>query len=224
MLEPLLKELAPAQIVPVDLSACIVMDLTAENRELAKIDPADTKAFNAYVEAAARSQGKQYSIGRYQEDRCIYRMSELFSGDEQPRSIHIGLDIWVPSGTPVLAAYDGQVHSFQDNANFGDYGPTIIVSHWTKGVSWHTLYGHLTRESLLNLAVGTEVRRGDMIARVGESHENGNWPSHLHFQIIRNMGEWRGDYPGVCSPEDREYYLENCPDPNLLLGLAALRN
>lgn len=218
MLKDVLRQLAPVQVVPVDLSSGVALDLTDANRELASVDLSDPEAFTAYVEKTARRQGKQYGIGGYGEDRCIYRMSRLFSAEEEPRSIHLGVDIWVPPGTPVLAAHDAQVHSTGDNPQFGDYGPTVILVHHSSGETWHTLYGHLSRSSLKNLAVGTEVLRGGVIGWVGQPHENGGWPSHLHFQIIRDMGDYVGDYPGVCKPGEQEYYLQNCPDPNLLLG------
>ena len=37
------------------------------------------------------------------------------------------------------------------------------------------------------------------------------------------MGEYRGDYPGVCAPSERERWLAQCPDPTLLLRIAALK-
>ena len=50
-------------------------------------------------------------------------------------------------------------------------------------------------------------------------HENGHWPPHLHFQIILDMQLKEGDYPGVCKYSEREKYLANCPDPDLILQL-----
>jgi hypothetical protein len=41
----------------------------------------------------------------------------------------------------------------------------------------------------------------------------------LHFQIIEEISNTFGDYPGVCSKSDLDYYLKNCPDPNLLLKI-----
>jgi hypothetical protein len=49
--------------------------------------------------------------------------------------------------------------------------------------------------------------------------ENGNWPSHLHFQIILDLQDWQGDYPGVCKYSERQLWLDNCPDPDLILGM-----
>jgi hypothetical protein len=49
--------------------------------------------------------------------------------------------------------------------------------------------------------------------------ENGNWPSHLHVQLIIDMEGWEGDYPGVCKFSEKERWLANCPDPDLMLNL-----
>lgn len=163
-----------------------------------------------------KSLGKPFAIGGYGEDRKLYRRSAAF-GDEHGRyrSVHLGIDIWAAAGTPVYAALDGVVHSFQDNAAQGDYGPTIILQHETV----HTLYGHLDRASLRGLAVGQTVRQGQRIGALGDANENGGWPPHVHFQVIREMGSWRGDYPGVAFAHEREQALANCPDPNEILQL-----
>jgi hypothetical protein len=46
---------------------------------------------------------------------------------------------------------------------------------------------------------------------------NGNWPPHLHFQLIRDMQGKRGDYPGVVRADELAFYRDNCPDPMALL-------
>ncbi|RYZ44700.1 MAG: peptidase M23, partial [Chitinophagaceae bacterium] len=45
------------------------------------------------------------------------------------------------------------------------------------------------------------------------------WPPHLHFQIIKDMHGWKGDYPGVCRFSEKEAYLQNCPDADLILQM-----
>ena len=57
---------------------------------------------------------------------------------------------------------------------------------------------------------------------LGESHENVGWPSHLHFQIIRELDGREGDYPGVCRASEQATWLKRCPDPNLLLRIKLL--
>jgi len=63
------------------------------------------------------------------------------------------------------------------------------------------------------------VIRGQVIAHFGTEKENGHWPPHLHLQIINEMGNKPGDYPGVCRYSEREKYLANCPDPDLILQM-----
>src|SRR6201996_5347562 len=137
----------------------------------------------------------------------------------EPRRLHLGIDIWGPAGTPVMAPLNGVVHSFAFNNNDSDYGATLILTHNLDGVGFHTLYGHLSLNSLKNLYEGKNVNKGEVIAEFGMRFENGNWPPHLHFQVITDMQGWKGDYPGVCRYSERERWLDNCPDPNLILQL-----
>ncbi|MFN8393545.1 MAG: peptidoglycan DD-metalloendopeptidase family protein [Bacteroidia bacterium] len=157
--------------------------------------------------------------GGYQEQRLIYGNSSIFHQEQSPRNIHLGLDFWMDAGEKVYSPLDGTIHSLQDNDAFGDYGPTIIVQHWVRGTAFHLLYGHLGRASLLPWQPGQQVTKGDLIGCLGAPDENGNWPPHLHFQIIIDMEGKQGDYPGVCSVETLKHYSNNCPDPRFLLGL-----
>jgi murein DD-endopeptidase MepM/ murein hydrolase activator NlpD len=81
------------------------------------------------------------------------------------------------------------------------------------------LYGHLSLNSIKNLYEGKNISKGEVIAEFGMRFENGNWPPHLHFQLIEDMQAWKGDYPGVCRFSERQQWLDNCPDPNLILQM-----
>ena len=105
------------------------------------------------------------------------------------------------------------MHSFQDNAHFGDYGPTIILQHDLAGKTVYSLYGHLSRASLEGLHEGKAFRAGEKLAEIGPFPENGDWPPHLHIQLITDLLGHRGDFPGVCSVANRERFLAICPDP-----------
>jgi peptidoglycan LD-endopeptidase LytH len=118
-----------------------------------------------------------------------------------------------------MAPLDGIVHSYAFNNAYGDYGATIILTHNLDGRTFHTLYGHLSLNSLKNLHEGQNIKRGDVFAEFGIPFENGQWPPHLHFQIILDMQGMKGDYPGVCAYAERANYLANCPDPDLILGM-----
>jgi hypothetical protein len=71
----------------------------------------------------------------------------------------------------------------------------------------------LASTDLEGLYEGMPISLGQVICHLGEPHENGGWPPHLHFQLIRDMQGFHGDYPGVCSQRDVAFYAENCPDP-----------
>jgi murein DD-endopeptidase MepM/ murein hydrolase activator NlpD len=105
------------------------------------------------------------------------------------------------------------------NNHFGDYGATIILQHNIDTTSFHTLYGHVSLTDLQQLRIGQFITRGQCLAHIGAPHENGNWPPHLHFQIIEDMQLKEGDYPGVCKVSEKAYYLKNCPDADLVLQL-----
>jgi murein DD-endopeptidase MepM/ murein hydrolase activator NlpD len=138
---------------------------------------------------------------------------------QEPRRLHLGIDIWGPAGTPVMAPLDGIVHSFAFNNNDSDYGATLILTHQLGDIGFHTLYGHLSLNSLKNLDDGKRISRGEVIGEFGMRFENGNWPPHLHFQVIADMQGWKGDYPGVCKYSERQQWLDNCPDPDLILKM-----
>ena len=199
----------------------LLMDFTENNVDLSKVDLKNTEDFNRFVFSAIEIAGASVGVGGYGEDRIIYRRSSLFEGEE-PRSIHLAVDIWAQAGTPIYTPLGSKVHSFQDNDNFGDFGPTIILEHQLQGENFYTLYGHLSRASIKNLKVGQEFRAGEKIAEFGNYPENGNWPPHLHFQIMADMLDKSGDFVAVAKPSEKEYYLDLCPDPNLILQVPEL--
>ena len=211
-------------VVPFDPGRDVLypFDFTAANTNLRPEDIADTERFANYINRTLRANNARYGIGGYNEHRTLYARSKHFDSAEEPRRLHLGVDIWGPAGTPVMSPLDGIVHSFAFNNNDSDYGATIILTHHLDGVSLHTLYGHMSLNSLKNLEEGRHIRRGEVIAEFGMRFENGNWPPHLHFQVIADMQGWKGDYPGVCRYSERQQWLDNCPDPDLILGMVRL--
>jgi murein DD-endopeptidase MepM/ murein hydrolase activator NlpD len=170
------------------------------------------------------TQSAHTGIGGYDEDRVIYRQRAHFTQEEQdPRSIHLGIDIWETAGEPIYTPLNATVHSFAFNDHFGDYGPTIILKHSIHGIVFFTLYGHLSQSSLSGLYAGKEFIAGEKIGEIGNYPTNGDWPPHLHFQIIADIGDWKGDFPGVCSIGDRQHFLTICPDPDLILCIDELK-
>ncbi|APG60139.1 peptidoglycan DD-metalloendopeptidase family protein [Christiangramia salexigens] len=197
----------------------VAIDLSENSRDLLKLEVASSGAFSVFVDEFLKNREAKAAFGGYNELRTLYNRSELFNNEESNRNIHIGLDIWVPALSDIISPLDGKIHSFRDNDNFGDYGPTIILEHNYEEKTFYTLYGHLSRESLNGLKAGTVVKAGDKIAELGDFHENGDYAPHLHFQVMEDMQGREGDYPGVVKKEDLSSFLRNCPDPNLLLKI-----
>ena len=200
----------------------IGFDFTEKNTDLLKTDISDTKIFCNYINDLLKSANAKFGIGGYNELRVLYSISTLFDNvirEEEPRRLHIGFDIWGEAATEVFAPCDGVVHSFAFNNNFGDYGATIILKHQFDQKIFYTLYGHLSLADLKYLYQGYEIQSGKAFAHFGKPNENGHWPPHLHFQIINNIENYKGDYPGVCKLSEREKYIANCPDPDIILNM-----
>ena len=199
----------------------LALDFTEQNKSLTTAVIEDVNLFSEYISQQLNEAGALYGIGGDNEHRTVYARSRVFDGvvEEQARCIHLGVDIWGKAGTQVSAPFDATVHSFAFNEAYGDYGATIILSHQIAGASFYSLYGHLALKDLDNLREGKFIHAGEVFAHFGEPAENGQWPPHLHFQLILDMENKKGDYPGVCSLADRNKYLDNCPDPDALLKL-----
>ena len=195
------------EIVPVQL------DFSAENLRLKEIDLDNRQQFEQFIENEISIMGGNCGIGGYLEERVIYRRSSHYENAESPRCMHLGFDIWMNAGTDVFAFADGIIHSVAINDTYGDYGGTIILEHQFNKSKLYSLYGHLSHESIVNARVGSLIKQDEQIGKLGAWDENGNWPAHLHFQLIRDLQGNLGDYPGVCSKIDLPFYQENCPNP-----------
>ncbi|QYX55752.1 aminotransferase class III-fold pyridoxal phosphate-dependent enzyme [Roseovarius sp. SCSIO 43702] len=160
-----------------------------------------------------------YGMGPYGEVRSVYT-SEQFADAASPerRTRHMGIDVFGPAGTPVLAPLDGRVRRATYNADPLDYGNLLILEHETAdGLPFFTLYGHLAGEGLAT--EGATVRAGDTIARFGDWHENGGWSPHLHFQVMSTMLSQSDNFFGVGHDSHWDIWSDICLDPLPLLGL-----
>lgn len=192
------------------------IDLSESNPDL----PPDKslESLHNFVFGATEKANAKGAYGGYSEKRNLYERSSVFSSAANFRNIHLGIDFWFPAGTAICAPLPGRVHSFQDNDSQGDYGPTIILEHVLGNDKFHSLYGHLSRESIKDKKVGQMILRGEVFAYLGSPEENVNWPPHLHFQLINDLEGKAGDYPGVCFETEKKKYLKNCPNPVAVFG------
>ncbi len=204
-----------------------LLNLSKSNESLNESVYSDTATFSKYINQLIADAKATYLIGGYMEQREMYRRSKLFDKDlkvestiqEEPRCLHLGIDIWAAAGTEIFAPFNGIVHSYAFNNNFGDYGATIILQHEIDSCIFHTLYGHLSLRDIENIQKGQRISKGENFAHFGPPEENGFWPPHLHFQIISTLGNYDGDYPGVCKLSESAIYIQNCPDADLILQL-----
>ncbi len=219
-----LTTLAPAPIAVLDtaipLSRYAPLDLSTSNRDLDTLDITDPTDCQWHIDQVKAKSKAAIAFGGYLERRNLYADKSGFTEKgHSPRNIHLGIDFWADAGTSVIVPFDGKVHSFRNNATRGDYGPTIVLWHEQDGFVFHTLYGHLSLESLNGLQVNQVLKAGSVLATLGTPDINVHYAPHLHFQIILDMEGKMGDYPGVCSAETLDFYSKNCPDPNRLLQI-----
>ena len=87
-------------------------------------------------------------------------------------AFHSGMDIAAPTGTEVMASADGMVLSAGPEAG---YGNAILLDH---GNGMTTKYGHLSE---IDIVVGQEVKRGQIIGAVGSTGRTTG--PHLHYEV-----------------------------------------
>ncbi len=100
-----------------------------------------------------------------------YRNRPIGSG----REFHTGYDIPAPTGSNIVAAADGTVITA---GYVNGFGYTVMINH---GGGLVTLYGH---NSKLNVSVGQQVTKGQVVAKCG-STGNSTGP-HCHFEVRKN--------------------------------------
>jgi 4-aminobutyrate aminotransferase-like enzyme/Ser/Thr protein kinase RdoA (MazF antagonist) len=219
-----------APVLDVDLrtAPCLVLDLSVGSTLLGA-DPraAETCPLTARLFDEMKRAGVAVGVGRYDEARGLY-VSRLFGWGgrttDERRTVHLGIDLFVEPGATVRAPLPGVVHLLANNAAPQDYGPLVVLRHETgDGIPFYTLYGHLSEDTLPGLAVGRRVEAGETVARVGSPPTNGDWPPHLHLQLILDLLEKDADFPGVALPSQRATWTSLSPDPNLLLRIPAER-
>jgi len=224
MKKPILLEKLTEEFTPIvegfKLKDYFPLDLSVANKELIEVDLGSPEKVENYIQAKLDEHSKKVAFGGYLENRNLYRRSTYFRESlDEDRNIHLGIDIWCEAGTAIYSPLLGKVHSFHNNQNFGDYGPTIILEHNFEDCTFYILYGHLSIASLQQVTKGQIIEKGEMVGYLGFPIENGDYAPHLHFQLIWNLENKNGDYPGVCAKSKLPFYKQNCPDPNLILKI-----
>lgn len=174
---------------------------------------------------AKRQLKFDFGIGRYDEDRVGMYNADFFNSTdpEARRTIHMGLDLGAPAGTPVFSPVAAKLVGTDFLDREGDYGGTIVLECTAPESAncppLYMLFGHLAKESLRHIESVREIRAGHLLAWLGEPQENGGWNPHLHWQL-----SWfrpvKIDLPGAVSGRYREKAKTVFPDPTELLSQA----
>lgn len=182
----------------------------------ADLDPTRGRPFREALQAAL-AEIKGTAVGRYGEDRSIY------DADTGParRSIHHAIDVYAPAGTPVLAPLPGRVAMLGNDTSIDGFGGIVVLEHeaGTAQRFW-TFYGHLAPAGLADLALGTAVGTGDVLGTLGAPAENGNWPPHVHMQLMTLLCFDRAEaIIGLSLRREWDLWESIFPNPNGILGL-----
>ena len=220
------EQLYPVIPVPGDGGRPVRIDLSVGSSFIDDLRLlADEPRLSAKIDAFLADRGARVGIGEYNEPRLVYTTEQFrvegIEGAEW-RTIHIGLDLFAQPGTPVRTPLAGKVHSVRNNAAPGDYGPTVIVEHALRDgegdFQAYTLYGHLDLETLRDVSPGQPLAAGAVVGRLGAAAVNGGWSPHVHFQLIVDLLDRTGEFPGVARPAERQVWTGLSPDPHRLAG------
>ncbi|MGL6211480.1 MAG: peptidoglycan DD-metalloendopeptidase family protein [Paracoccaceae bacterium] len=167
-------------------------------------------------------QGVPYGLGAYGEQRTVYETDQFAdAASPERRTVHLGIDVFAAIGTPVYAPLPGRVLSVTYNADPLDYGHTLILQHDHGPQPFYTLYGHLGGSLPGLLVEGQSVAPGQLIAHLGDWHENGGWAAHLHFQVMSDMLRQSGNFFGVGHASLLDVWQDILIDANLILRIPA---
>ena len=159
--------LPPAKVTPDPAQEQRIID---ERALLAKIRQHRDPEAHFLAGAAAPAEGRISGV---------FGSQRILNG--QPRSPHLGLDVAVPTGTPIHALTDGVVVLAHPDLFFA--GQMVILDH---GLGLQSVYAHMSE---IDVREGQTVRKGDVIGKVGSSGRATG--PHLHWGV--NWGDTRLD-------------------------------
>ncbi|OIQ41769.1 MAG: peptidase M23 [Bacteroidetes bacterium MedPE-SWsnd-G1] len=185
----------------------------------------DLDLFQFKIDRLQKQHPNKLIAGGYLEPRPIYTSSEydtIGNYGKESRTIHLGIDYWIPPSTPVHAILDAEVVIATNDEGDKEYGGLIVLKHLENNLEFYSLYGHLTVASATKYSVGEKIKKGEKIAEIGNHPENGNWAPHLHFQLMLSLLDYKKDFPGVAYHSQIDVWKSLCPDPNLIFKSEAL--
>jgi len=142
------------------------------------LDSAEKQLFEVYM----LTKGNRQYMDSPVDFNWISNISSNYGYRTHPttggKDYHKGVDISVPVGTDILAGHDGVVSTAAYSSSYGYY----VVIDGENGLQ--SKYAHC--DSLL-VSIGQSVKKGDAIAKSGNTGEGAG--PHLHLEILKN-GEY----------------------------------
>ncbi len=210
----------------IDQDAVFPLDLSVSSKWIGhQSDFNDLELFQFKIEKLQKEHPSKLIAGGYLEPRPLYTSSaydKIGNYGRERRTVHLGIDFWLPKNTPVHTLLDSEVVIAVNDAGDKEYGGLVVLKHDFDTLSFYTLYGHLSVASAIAHTVGDKLMAGDQIGVLGDYPENGNWAPHLHFQVMLSVLDYTNDFPGVAYHSQIEVWKSICPDPNSLFKLQGL--
>ena len=155
-------------------------EIQAQNELIASLEAAVAAERKKLAEENAKKL--TYDGGMFAFPAPSYtRISDDYGNRIHPtlgvEKFHNGIDLAAPNGSPILAAYDGEVVAASYSSSMGNY---VMIDH---GDSLYTIYMHA---SALYVSKGDAVTKGQQIAAVGSTGRSTG--PHLHFGVRKNGG------------------------------------
>ena len=166
------------------------------------LDGCGQSNFNSSAMNELAEQLKEASSFRYPLDEYFPEIPVTVKDPPKGEKHHTGEDSFAPPGTPVYAIENGIIRY---SGKMGGYGWLIIIDH--PAINVYSLYGHLST-SRWKKSSG-EVKKGELIAYLGEAEECETMVSHLHFGM--RIGQM-SDYPRQGDKRWMAGYTRSRPD------------
>lgn len=141
----------------------------------------DAEQVELYNILMATKGNRQYVSNPFGETNWLPYVTSYYGYRVHPisggKNFHKGVDIGMAQGTEILAGHDGTV---SQAGEAGDYGLVVVLDGTMQdGRTLTTKYAHCSQ---LLVSAGQEVKKGDVIAKVG-STGNSTGP-HLHLEVL----------------------------------------
>jgi len=164
---PQFEHMFPEAQTPLDIFLKVNRELRPQNRAWLEEVGSNTQPYPTWDQAFIRqpNTATRATFG----DRRKY----IYAGETIDTQTHLGVDLASVAQDQIQASNDGTV-VFTDFV--GIYGNCIIIDH---GLGLQSLYAHL---SSIDVSVGEEIERGDIIGRSGSTGLAGG--DHLHFSMV----------------------------------------